>query len=207
MSWEDTIKMPKHLKRIKRKIDQMPDYEVVEIDASAAHGGKVDFTESEENEKHEDEPHSIYPPSTPKDKTYGNYMRKLPSIMRRAAQGRKRFMNQSGKPLVAKSWFNILKSIKTATRSAELWVMNEEPVYREVLAKIKSLVKSGHDKEKILEQLAIWLPSIMLHMEGFMEELEREDWDGSIDSISDVDWEEVASNYDEDIDTILEDYA
>ncbi len=102
MSWEDTIKMPKHLKRIKRKIDQMPDYEVVEIDAQSSHGGKVDFTETEEHEKHEDEPHTIYPPSTPKDKTYGNYMRKLPSIMRRAAQGRKRFMNQSGRPLVTK---------------------------------------------------------------------------------------------------------
>tara|TARA_B100001939_G_scaffold159657_1_gene137881 strand:- start:2544 stop:2867 length:324 start_codon:yes stop_codon:yes gene_type:complete len=106
------------------------------------------------------------------------------------------------------SWKNQLKkSIKTATRSAELWVMNEEPIYREVLAKITSLVKSGHDKEEILDQLANWLPNIMIHMEGFMEELETEDWDGSIDSINDVDWEEVARNYDEDIDTIIEDYS
>jgi|TARA_B100001094_G_C17994181_1_gene701787 hypothetical protein len=106
------------------------------------------------------------------------------------------------------SWKNTLKkSIATATRSAELWIMNEEPVYREVLAKIKSLVKSGHDKEEALEQLANWLPSIMIHMEGFMEELEREDHDGSVDSLNDVDWEEVANNYEEDIDTILEDYA
>ena len=73
------------------------------------------------------------------------------------------------------SWKNTLKkSIATATRSAELWIMNEEPVHREVLAKIKSLVKSGHDKEEALEQLANWLPSIMIHMEGFMEELERD---------------------------------
>ena len=99
------------------------------------------------------------------------------------------------------------KSIATATRSAELWIMNEEPIYREVLAKIKSLVKSGHDKEETLDQLANWLPSIMIHMEGFMEELEREDYDGSVDSLNDVDWEEVASNYEEDIDTILEDYT
>lgn len=106
------------------------------------------------------------------------------------------------------SWKNQLKkSIKTATRSAELWVMNEEPIYREVLAKITSLVKSGHDKEEILDQLANWLPNIMIHMEGFMEELETEDWDGSIDSINDVDWEEVARNYDGDIDTIIEDYS
>tara|TARA_R100000742_G_C4264336_1_gene82249 strand:+ start:643 stop:966 length:324 start_codon:yes stop_codon:yes gene_type:complete len=106
------------------------------------------------------------------------------------------------------SWKRTLKkSITTATRSAELWVMNEESVYREVLAKIKSLVKSGYDKEETLEQLANWLASIMIHMEGFMEELEREDSDGSVDSLNDVDWEEVASNYDEDIDTILEDYA
>jgi len=106
------------------------------------------------------------------------------------------------------SWKNQLKkTIATATHSAELWVMNEEPVYREVLARIKSLVKSGHDKEETLEQLANWLPSIMIHMEGFMEELEREDWDGSVDSLNDVDWEEVAINYEDDIDTILEDYA
>lgn len=117
MSWEDTIKMPKHLKRIKRKIDQMPEYEVVEINARGSHGGKVDFTETEEHEKHEDEPHTFYPPSTPKDKTYGNYMRKLPSIMRRAAQGRKRYMNQSGKPLVAKSWFNGLQKAPLPRRS------------------------------------------------------------------------------------------
>lgn len=106
------------------------------------------------------------------------------------------------------SWKRTLKkSIATATHSAELWIMNEEPVYREVLAKIKSLVKSGHDKEETLGQLANWLPSIMIHMEGFMEELEREDYDGSVDSLNDVDWEEVANNYEEDIDTILEDYA
>ena len=106
------------------------------------------------------------------------------------------------------NWKRTLKkSIATATRSAELWIMNEEPVYREVLAKIKSLVKSGHDKEEALEQLANWLPSIMIHIEGFMEELEREDYDGSVDSLNDVDWEEVATNYEEDIDTILEDYA
>lgn len=106
------------------------------------------------------------------------------------------------------SWKDtIRKSIATATRSAELWIMNEEPIYREVLAKIESLVKSGHDKEETLDQLANWLPSIMIHMEGFMEELEREDYDGSVDSLNDVDWEEVAANYEEDIDTILEDYA
>jgi len=40
-----------------------------------------------------------------------------------------------------------------------------------------------------------------------MEELEREDHDGSVDSLNDLDWEEVANNYEEDIDTILEDYA
>ena len=106
------------------------------------------------------------------------------------------------------SWKNQLKkTIATATRSAELWVMNEEPVYREVLARIESLVKSGHDKEETLEQLANWLPSIMIHMEGFMEELERENSDGSVDSLNDVDWEEVAINYEDDIYTILEDYA
>ena len=40
------------------------------------------------------------------------------------------------------SWKDILrKSIATATRSAELWIMNEEPIYREVLAKIEKTLE------------------------------------------------------------------
>lgn len=106
------------------------------------------------------------------------------------------------------SWKDIIrKNIDTATRSAELWIMNEEEAYRKVLAYIKSLVMAGYEKEELMGKLANWLPNVMIHMEGFMEELERKDWDGSADSLNDVDWEEVARNYDEDIDTIIEDFS
>ena len=105
------------------------------------------------------------------------------------------------------SWKKLLEKIDTATRSAELWIMNEEEVYRKVLAYIKSLVMAGYDKKELMGKLANWLPNIMMHMEGFMEELEREDYDGEVDSINDVDWDIVAENYSEDVDTILEDYV
>jgi len=106
------------------------------------------------------------------------------------------------------SWQDILrKKVATATRSAELWIMNEEEVYRQVLAYIKSLVMAGYEKEELMDKLANWLPNIMIHMEGFMEELETEDYDGSTDSINEVDWDVVAENYSEDVDTIIEDYA
>ena len=106
------------------------------------------------------------------------------------------------------SWQSILrKSIETATRSAELWAMNDYDLYQNIKAKITTLVKSGHDKEEIITILSSWLPNMMAHMEGFMEELEREDAQGVPDAISDVDWDIVAENYSEDVDTIIEDYA
>tara|TARA_B100000282_G_scaffold111241_1_gene78801 strand:- start:10044 stop:10367 length:324 start_codon:yes stop_codon:yes gene_type:complete len=106
------------------------------------------------------------------------------------------------------SWEEIIrKKIDTATRSAELWIMNEYDVYKQVLAYIKSLVLAGYEKEELMGKLANWLPSIMIHMEGFMQELETEDYDGSTDSINDVDWDIVAENYEDDVDTIIEDYS
>jgi hypothetical protein len=85
--------------------------------------------------------------------------------------------------------------------------MNEYDVYKQVLAYIKSLVLAGYEKEELMGKLANWLPSIMIHMEGFMQELETEDYDGSTDSINDVDWDIVAENYEDDVDTIIEDYS
>tara|TARA_R100000231_G_scaffold25244_1_gene23133 strand:- start:10036 stop:10359 length:324 start_codon:yes stop_codon:yes gene_type:complete len=106
------------------------------------------------------------------------------------------------------SWKKIIrKKIDTATRSAELWIMNDYDAYNQVLAYIKSLVMAGYGKEELMGRLANWLPNVMIHMEGFMEELEMEDYDGSTDSINDVDWDAVAENYEDDVDTILEDYA
>jgi len=109
---------------------------------------------------------------------------------------------------ITMSWKKIIrKKIDTATRSAELWIMNEEETYRKVLAYIKSLVMAGYEKEELMGKLANWLPNVMMHMEGFKEELEGEDYDGEVDSINDVDWDIVAENYSGDVDTILEDYA
>ena len=102
------------------------------------------------------------------------------------------------------SWKDIIrKGQKTATRSAELWSMNDYDFYQNVKGYIKSLVKSGAKKNKVITKLSLWLPNAMAHMEGFMNELVEME---PSDSISDVDWEEVAMNFEEDIDTIIEDY-
>ena len=47
-------------------VNEHPDYEVVSSDAKRGHGGKIDFTEEEERERHEGaEPHNYFPPSSP----------------------------------------------------------------------------------------------------------------------------------------------
>ena len=102
------------------------------------------------------------------------------------------------------TWKDILKDTATATRSADLWSMNDYGFYMDILEDIKFLVKEGHIKEDILETLASKiLPEKMAHLDGFMEELTEMT---PSDGISDVDWEEVAENFDEDIDSIMEDY-
>jgi len=99
-------------------------------------------------------------------------------------------------------WWKILKDTKTATRSADLWAMNDYDFYQEILIYIKSAVREGLSKENIIVELAQELPNLMSHMEGFMQELiEMEPSDG----IADVDWKEVARNFEEDIDSIIED--
>ena len=102
------------------------------------------------------------------------------------------------------TWKDILKDTATATRSADLWSMNDYGFYMSIIEDIKFLVKEGHIKEDILETLASKiLPEKMAHLDGFMEELTEMT---PSDGISDVDWEEVARNFDEDIDSIMEDY-
>ena len=63
-------------------------------------------------------------------------------------------------------------------------------------------------KENIIEELAARLPQMMARMPGFMDDLlspvNIDDEMG--DSISDVDWREVAENYSEDIDGIIDDF-
>jgi len=102
------------------------------------------------------------------------------------------------------AWQDILKDTATATRSADLWTMNDYGFYMSILDDIKFLVKKKHTKEEILEALASILPEKMAHIDGFMDELiEMSPSDG----LSDVDWVQVVENFDEDIDTIMEDYS
>ena len=102
------------------------------------------------------------------------------------------------------TWQDILKNTETATRSADLWSMNDDGLYMSIIDDITVLVKEGHSKEEILENLAAKkLPERMANLDGFMEELTEMT---PSDGISDVDWEEVARNFDEDIDSIIEDY-
>ena len=47
-------------------VNRHPDYEVVSYDPRRGHGGKIDFTEEQEQERHEGvEPHNYFPPSSP----------------------------------------------------------------------------------------------------------------------------------------------
>jgi len=102
------------------------------------------------------------------------------------------------------TWQDILKDTATATRSADLWSINDYDFYTDILQDIKFLVKKGHSKKEILETLASQiLPERMANLDGFMEELTEMT---PSDGISDVDWEEVAENFEEDIDSIIEDY-
>ena len=112
MSWEETLKMPKFLRTIVNTIqNDIPEFEVTDVDANRAHGGKIDFTETQSHERHEDEPHSLYTPNTPKNK--GNYLRKLPRKLKNAAEGRSRRFGQGGMKLASEEkeeWFGVLKA-------------------------------------------------------------------------------------------------
>tara|TARA_R100001015_G_C4633976_1_gene199671 strand:- start:4964 stop:5284 length:321 start_codon:yes stop_codon:yes gene_type:complete len=96
------------------------------------------------------------------------------------------------------SWKNQLKKgIATATRSAELWAMNDYDVYQNVVNWIKEKARSGRlDKDEIFNELTKYLPEIMAHLDGFMEELTERD---PSDGLSDVDWVAVAEGYEPEI--------
>jgi len=114
-----------------------------------------------------------------------------------------------------KAW-SLVKDTATATRSAELWVMNTEETYFPIIQLIKQKVKSyldwGWSKEEvvsdILNAVARELPEMMSQHQGFMDELlSPVNIDDEIgDSISDVDWLEVAMNFEEDITYAMSDY-
>ena len=114
------------------------------------------------------------------------------------------------------SWEDILKDTTTATRSADLWVMNDEANYFTIIQLIKQKVKGYLDwhwsKEEVIEDvlnaIAKELPEIMSHNKGFMDDLlsRVNDRDEVGDSISDVDWLEVAENFKEDIEEAMDFY-
>ena len=103
-------------------------------------------------------------------------------------------------------WFNILKDIETATRSAEMWVLNDEELYKWAMGIIDTYAFSGFDKKQILESVAQELPDYMANNEGFMKDLNSpiNSDDEAGDGLVDVDWDEVALNFEEDIEEAIE---
>jgi len=89
----------------------------------------------------------------------------------------------------------------TATRSAELWSLNDYDLYQNITTWIKEQARGGRkDKDEIFNELTRYLPEVMAHLDGFMEELtERE----PVDGITDVDWVEVAEGYEPEIEEAI----
>lgn len=106
-----------------------------------------------------------------------------------------------------KAW-SLVKDSATATRSAELWALNDYDLYQDVRNFAETYAVEGADTEEILNELAEYLPERMAHLPGFMEELlSPVDIDDTIgDSISDVDWYEVATNFEDEIMELVEMY-
>tara|TARA_R100001082_G_scaffold111278_1_gene94723 strand:- start:11200 stop:12006 length:807 start_codon:yes stop_codon:yes gene_type:complete len=102
------------------------------------------------------------------------------------------------------SWFDTIKGIDTATRSAELWVLNEEAIYNMAMGFITNSIRGTNTSlEEAIQELAQYLSEIMPTSQGFMDELV--DMQPS-DGLSDVDWEEVARNFTEEIKEEMEAY-
>ena len=102
------------------------------------------------------------------------------------------------------SWFNTIKGIETATRSAELWALNEESIYNMAMGFITNSIRGTNTSlEEAIQELAQYLSEIMPNSQGFMNELV--DMQPS-DGLSDVDWEEVARNFTEEIKEEMEAY-
>jgi len=99
------------------------------------------------------------------------------------------------------SWKNILrKGTATATRSAELWAMNDYELYQNIYKFIKEKARQGLDKDEIFNAVVKFLPERMALLDGFMVELtEYEPSDG----ISDVDWVEVVKGYEPEIEEAI----
>ncbi|HAI16625.1 MAG TPA: hypothetical protein DCM10_00500 [Xanthomarina gelatinilytica] len=102
------------------------------------------------------------------------------------------------------SWQRRLKKgTATATRSAQLWSLNDYDFYNRINNWIKERVFEDKDYNEIFKELVQHLPEAMAHLDGFMEELVE---GTPSDGISDVDWEEVARNFTEEIKEEMEAY-
>ena len=106
------------------------------------------------------------------------------------------------------------KSIATATRSAVLWSNNEYNMYQFMVVWIRenarNLVKEvegdglqmANVKQEMMNRTARQLSEVMANMDGFMEELTQRE---PMDSLSDVDWDEVAEMYEAEVDEAIDD--
>ena len=103
------------------------------------------------------------------------------------------------------SWADILRKspTATATRSAELWAQNDYDVYQKAVEIIRLLASDYATVEEIKERLIRWLPERMASLEGFMDELIEME---PMDSISDVDWEEVVEMFSDEIEEAVAKY-
>ena len=89
MSWENILKKPKFFNRVVNEINNNTEWRTGTTDPQRGHGGMIEFTEKDENEKHEDEPHKLFPPSSPRNKD--QYVKvKLPKKLRDISSGRGR---------------------------------------------------------------------------------------------------------------------
>lgn len=103
------------------------------------------------------------------------------------------------------TWECILRKspTETATRSAELWAQNDYDVYQKAVEIIRLLASDYATVEEIKERLVRWLPERMATLEGFMDELIEME---PMDSISDVDWEEVVEMFSDEIEEAVAKY-
>mgnify|MGYP003143176969 FL=1 len=105
------------------------------------------------------------------------------------------------------------KSIATATRSAVLWSNNEYNMYKYMTVWIKENARrlmrdvdaDGPQvmevKEQMMNDVAQKLSEVMANMDGFMEELTQRE---PMDSLSEVDWDEVAEMYEDEVDEAID---
>jgi hypothetical protein len=102
------------------------------------------------------------------------------------------------------SWFNTIKGVETATRSAELWLQKDEDLYMDAVKFIEHEIRGTYNTIKsVKESLAQELSERMAEIDGFMIELtEMQPYDGLVD----IDWIKIADLFSEEISEAMEAY-